>query len=46
MAESVPEGRWVWYIVLSRSQPLAGESPIIVLDYLDGHVYQVIDAIG
>ncbi|MBA2266194.1 MAG: hypothetical protein H0W17_07360 [Chloroflexi bacterium] len=38
--------RWVWYILLSDLGPLSGEGTIVILDFIDGRVYEAIDVIG
>jgi hypothetical protein len=40
--EDVPGDRWVWYVVLDTGA-LSGEGSIIVIDYIDGRVYDVVD---
>jgi hypothetical protein len=45
-AEDVPGDRWIWYIVLDNGGALSGEGSIIVIDYVDGRVYDVVDIIG
>jgi len=44
--EGVPGDRWVWYIVLSNLGPLSGEGTFVILDYVDGTIYEVVDVIG
>ena len=46
MAEDVPGDRWVWYIVLGTGGYLSGGGTVIVIDYIDGRVYDVVDVIA
>jgi hypothetical protein len=42
-----PADRWVWQITLCEGcGPLSGRSTTVILDYLDGRIYGVIDMIG
>jgi hypothetical protein len=43
-AVDVPGDRWVWYVVLDTGA-LSGEGSMIVIDYLDGRVYEVVDIV-
>lgn len=47
LAEQVPRDRWVWHIVLGTDRTLGGEDAVtIVIDYIDGRVYEVVQIIG
>lgn len=47
IAPGLPHDRWVWVIILGdSSQALDGEGSIVVIDFLDGTVYEVVDWIS
>lgn len=46
IAPDVPGDRWIWYIFLSDVGPLSGEGSIVILDFFDGRVYEVVNVIG
>jgi hypothetical protein len=43
---AVPADRWVWVIDLGSGPPLGAEGSWVVIDYLDGRVYGVVDWIS
>lgn len=46
-SSAIPSDRWVWVINLGSGQPLGeGQGSIVVIDFLDGRVYGVIDWIS
>ena len=38
--------RWVWIVILASGPSLGEEGSIVVIDFLDGGVYGVVDIIG
>jgi hypothetical protein len=47
LISAIPADRWIWVITFSSGDgPLGGESSVVVIDYLDGRVYGVVDWIS
>ena len=42
----IPADRWVWVIDLGGGPPLGAEGSWVVIDYLDGRVYGIVDWIS
>ncbi len=46
-APGLPHDRWVWVVVLfDNSAPLSGRGSIVVIDFVNGAVYDVMNVIG
>jgi hypothetical protein len=39
----VAPDRWVWVVYLASGEPLAAEGTVVVLDFIDGTVYEVVN---
>jgi len=46
IAQGLPQDRWVWVVILATGSGFGAEGSIVVMDFLDGTVYEVVDWIS